>query len=339
MVPELCFDHLSRLSTEIGLFEHALFTAPRRDHGYCVDDVARGLVLTSRQPVPSDAVSWLTATYLRFIGCAQDGDGRIRNRRREDGSWTDEAGVEDHCGRALWGLGTAAAAGTEEHVRDFALARARIGLQARSPSRRSMAHAAVGAFEVLRAHPGDRAALGLLADASTLLGRAGPDPSWPWPEPRLFYANALLPEALLLIGSGLGDDAALQDWLALLAWLLERQTRDGHLSVVPTGGWQRGEPWPGFDQQPIEVSALAEACARAFEMTGELAWKTGLESCVAWFLGANDSGFAMYDPVSGGGFDGLHVAGVNQNQGAESTLAALTTFQLARRVAVQEAVS
>jgi hypothetical protein len=332
-VPELRFDHLSRMSTEVGLFEHALFKEPRRDHGYCVDDVARGLILTSRQPEPSFEVTRLTGTYLRFLGAAQDGGGRFRNRRREDGSWADEAGTDDHWGRALWGLGTAAAASTDASVREFALVHASIGLQVRSPSVRATAYAAIGAFEVLRALPGDPGARALLGSARAALSDPGSGPSWPWPERRLCYANALLPEALLVIGAALADEAALDRGLSLLGWLLELQTRDCHLSMVPTAGWQLGEPQPGFDQQPIEVSALAEACTRALDLTGEDVWKRGLDLCVAWFLGSNDAGLAMYDPASGGAFDGLHAAGVNHNQGAESTLAALTTFQLARRVA------
>jgi hypothetical protein len=332
-VPEVRFDHVSRMSTEVGLFEHALFTVPRRDHGYCVDDVARGLILTSRQPEPSAQVARLTGIYLHFLGAAQDGGGRFRNRRHEDGSWADEAGAEDHWGRALWGLGTAAAASTDESVREFALVHASIGLQVRSPSVRATAYAAIGAFEVLRALPGNPGARALLSTARAALSGPGSGPSWPWPERRLFYANALLPEALLVIGAALGDVAALERGLSLLGWLLEVQTRDGHLSMVPTAGWQLGEPQPGFDQQPIEVSALAEACTRALELTGEEVWRNGLDLCVAWFLGSNDAGLAMYDPASGGAFDGLHAAGVNHNQGAESTLAALTTFQLARRVA------
>jgi hypothetical protein len=332
-VPEIRFDHVLGMSTEVGLFEHALLTVPRRDHGYCVDDVARGLILTSRQPEPSAEVARLTGIYLHFLGAAQDGGGRFRNRRHEDGSWADEAGADDHWGRALWGLGTAAAASVDESVREFALVHASIGLQVRSPSVRATAYAAVGAFEVLRALPGNPGARSLLSSARAALSGPGSGPSWPWPERRLFYANALLPEALLVIGTALGDEAALERGLSLLGWLLEVQTRDGHLSMVPTAGWQLGEPRPGFDQQPIEVSALAEACTRALELTGQEVWRNGLDLCVGWFLGSNDAGLPMYNPASGGAFDGLHAAGVNRNEGAESTLAALTTFQLARRIA------
>ena len=44
----------------------------------------------------------------------------------------------------------------------------------------------------------------------------------------------------------------------------------------------------------------------------------------------------MFDSATGGGFDGLQPRGCNLNQGAESTLAMLSTGQHARRLAVPE---
>ena len=57
-----------------------------------------------------------------------------------------------------------------------------------------------------------------------------------------------------------------------------------------------------------------------------------MRSAAAWFEGANDAGLKMWDPNTGGGFDGLHAHSVNQNQGAESTLAVLSTLQHAGRL-------
>ena len=86
---------------------------------------------------------------------------------------------------------------------------------------------------------------------------------WPWPEPRLTYANATLPEAMIAAGSALDRPVLLQHGLDLLDWLLARETQQGHLSVTPVGGSGPDDEGPGFDQQPIEVAALADACARA----------------------------------------------------------------------------
>jgi hypothetical protein len=57
---------------------------------------------------------------------------------------------------------------------------------------------------------------------------------------------------------------------------------------------------------------------------------------VAWFNGDNDSGVQMWDPVTNGGYDGLEDGTVNANQGAESTIAMLSTFQHARLAVAAE---
>ena len=85
-----------------------------------------------------------------------------------------------------------------------------------------------------------------------------------------------------------------------------------------------------FDQQPIEVAALCDACARALDLTGSYEWSRAMELAVQWFLGNNDLGEMMFNPLTGGGYDGLTANGPNMNQGAESTLALLSTLQRAQ---------
>jgi hypothetical protein len=184
----------------------------------------------------------------------------------------------------------------------------------------------------LRRHPGDVAAATLLADAAALVGTPTADaPGWVWPGDHLTYANAALAEVVIAAGD-LGDDGALlQAGVRMLAWLREIQVTDTHLSVIPAGGWSRGAPRRRYDQQPIEVAALADACATAAAVTGDPLWHGGVRQAVDWFLGRNDTGVVMWDPATGGGYDGLAPHGPNLNQGAESTLALLSTLQHARR--------
>ena len=182
--------------------------------------------------------------YLAFVLAAQEPDGRFHNRRRSDLSWPDTASVEDCWGRALWGLGTAVA--RTPRLRDRALAGFDRGARLRSPHRRAMAFAALGAAEVLAALPDHVGAQALLAAAVDVIGRPALAGGWPWPEARLSYANAALPEALLVAGRALGSPTLVADGLGLLDWLLDRQTRDGHLSVVPAGGWGPGDTGPGI---------------------------------------------------------------------------------------------
>jgi len=54
-------------------------------------------------------------------------------------------------------------------------------------------------------------------------------------EPRLYYANALLPDAMIAVVSPRATELVVRG-LDLLGWLLARETRDGHLSVTPADG-------------------------------------------------------------------------------------------------------
>jgi len=195
-----------------------------------------------------------------------------------------------------------------------------------------MAFAALGAAELLRKRPEEIAARGLLADTVAVLGGGPDDSRWPWPEERLSYGNASMAEALIVAGDALCDASALRRGLSLLEFLLRAETGDGHLSVTPVGGRGRDDVGPGFDQQPIEVSALADACASAFRITRQPCWMMGVSLAWDWFLGDNDSATPMFDPDTGGGYDGLERGGRNLNQGAESTLAMLATAQAHRVV-------
>jgi hypothetical protein len=329
------FTHLRRLTDEGGLYEHALGVTPRPEHGYCLDDVARALVVVSRETEPDstqDDLSDLSGQYLSFVLAAQAADGRFRNRRGTDLSWHGQPSVEDCWGRGLWGLGAAVSGHGESRQRHFALKAFERGAGWRSPHPYAMAFAALGAAEVLHVVPEHRGARELIAAAARMIGGPQAGDGWLWPEPRLTYANAALPEVLLAAGAALDAPSLVADGLRLLGWLLEMQTLDGHLSVVPVGGRGPADATPGFDQQPIEVAALADACVRAYALTGDQCWADGIELAVSWFFGANDSGTSLYDPDSGGGCDGLERNGRNENQGAESTLALVSTLQQARRL-------
>lgn len=323
------YDHLVRLSDEIGILEHADHATPRLEHGYCVDDVARALVVVCREARPDAMLRELSARYLQFISDSQAANGLVRNRCNRAGEWSGKPSAADCWGRALWGLGTAAARSHDADLRARARRQFEISASIRPGFRRPLAFAALGAAEILTVDPDHRTARMLLASVPDMIGQPTGRRAWPWPETRLTYANAALPESLIAAGELLGDDQALADGLELLDWLLGVETRGSHLSVTPAGGWAIGEPRPGFDQQPIEVAALADACARALRLTGDPRWARGVEMAVAWFHGDNDVGVALIDPATGGGCDGLAPSGRNENQGAESTLAMLATLQLA----------
>jgi hypothetical protein len=273
----------------------------------------------------------LAGKALQFLNDAQAYNGACRNRMDKAGNWTDQPTTDDHWGRCIWGLGTAAANSHVSLVRRLAVIQFERAAKGRSAWPRAMAFAALGAAELLSVDPEHRAAREVITDYAAGVAEPNGDPAWPWPEPRLTYANAVLPEAMIAAGVALDDSTLCQRGLDLLAWLVEYETAEGHLSPTPAGGSGPDDLRPAFDQQPIEVSTLADACARAAAIDARPIWPDTVLAAAAWFQGSNDAGQLMWDPETGGGFDGLLADGVNRNQGAESTLAVLSTLQHARR--------
>ena len=326
------FDHLLALTDLHGTFEHARGADPRLEHGYCTDDMARVLVVASREPNAGDEVHALARLAVKFLNEAQSFAGGCRNRMDCNGRWADDFAFEDCWGRCLWGLGTAAAHSDIGLVRSLSTVQFDRAARGRSVWPRAMAFAALGAAELLSVEPDHAAARQLIDDYAAGVPAPNGDVDWPWPEARLTYANALLPEAMIAAGVALDDSVLCQRGLDLLEWLIDCETADGHLSVSPVGGWTVGEARPGFDQQPIELATLADACARAAAVDASAIWPNTVRLAAAWFQGSNDAGLQMWNPATGAGFDGLQADGVNFNQGAESTLAVLSTFQQARRL-------
>jgi hypothetical protein len=222
--------HVLTMTDTVGIFEHADLAVPRLEHGYCTDDVARLLIAIVREPAPGRELDELARTCLRFLVESQGVTGRVRNRRDAKGRWHGRRRVEDCWGRSAWAFGSAARLAPEEWMRGSATSYFEHAAGQRSPHRRAMAFAALGAAELLAVQPRHSRALRLLADAVVTIGPVSADHTWPWPEERLSYANASLPEALIAAGSLLDRPDVLADGLFLLRWLLDRQIVEGHLS-------------------------------------------------------------------------------------------------------------
>ncbi len=321
--------HVRRLCDDTAIIEHAEGAIPRRISGYCTDDVARQLLVSSlygRDPF----AQVLAEQALSYLLHALQPDGRFQTRMSYARTWIEEDNVDDADGRALWGLGVAASYAPWPHVRSLASTLFDRASSFRSPYWHSTAFAVLGASAVLEQDPDRESAMQLLSAASqTLQPSRGSvvDPiAWPWPEARLSYASALLPDALIALGEVDGGFA--DDGLALLRWLADHVIVAGRMSVVPAHGYMVGDARPGFDQQPIEAQALASASWRAWILTGEPQWLELLVLSAAWFVGHNDVAVALLDRQTHGCCDGLTATGRNENQGAESTLAMLHTMAI-----------
>src|SRR6266567_1948438 len=151
--PAAPFRHLQRLTDNVGVLEHAYGTVPRYEHGYRVDDVARGLVVVCREPSPSAELITLGRRYLYFLARAQAADGKFRNRLGDDRRWRGTPAAQDAWGRAVWAPGTPAARGSTPGNRAEARALFDASPQNGSPYLHSKAFAALGAAEMLEGGP------------------------------------------------------------------------------------------------------------------------------------------------------------------------------------------
>lgn len=322
------FRHVMRLTDDRGILEHAEGPHPRFHMGYCTDDNARLLIVSVRDRGAATETAGLARIAARFLFDAQRSDGCVHNRLSFDRVWTDAPNTDDCWGRTLWALGEAVQKSADTELQNRCYESFVIGAGARSDSLRSMCFAALGAANLLAEDERNTEARYLLHDARAMFA-FNPDGRgrWRWPEPRLTYANAAIPEAMIACGVALGDDTLAQRGIGLLDWLVHVETRDDHLSVTPAGGRGPHDVSPMFDQQAIEVAAIADAAIRAGDVTGHPCWDDVVDMAGNWFLGNNDAGVPMFDLETGGGYDGLHPDRPNLNQGAESTLAMISTMQ------------
>lgn len=333
-------EHLETLSDSIGILQHAVGARPDPAHGYCTDDVARALRvdLLHQRELGWGGVAASAGRNVSFLADAfVPATGRFRNFRAVDGSWLDDGGSEDCQGRALQALGETILlapdvrmVGTATRLMEQALPAA-----GELAALRARGSALLGCLAAVRGGMGGAIPPTLRLLATSLHAAFGgrTDPAWPWPESILTYENGLPVQALVAAGAHLDDGAMLDTGLRALSWLLHVQTAPGgHLSPVGNGWWPRAGRRSHFDQQPIEAAAILLAAREAFAATAESRYRHAVELAYGWFQGANDVGIPVAVPLRGACFDGLEPAGVNLNQGAESTLVWLIAAEHVRLV-------
>ena len=337
-LPPLKLDHLLRMTDHTGIFQHAIFNVPNFAEGYCTDDNARAFILTLLLEETTGLATplqfeHLASTYLAFLWNAFDQETcRFRNFMSHQRQWLERAGSEDSHARALWAVGTALGRSKNEGHRNLCALLFQRGLPPveNFTSPRAWAFALIAIQEYLRAFSGDRSVNQLreiLTDRLVELFRTNSSDDWVWFESVATYDNARLSQAMILSGYWTSRGDVVEIGLRSLRWLVEQQKAGaGHFAPVGSNGfWIRGNGCARFDQQPLEAYAMIAACVEAYALTRDLTWQRAARRCFEWFLGRNDLGQALYDSSTGGCRDGLHPERVNQNQGAESTLA----FQLA----------
>jgi glycosyltransferase involved in cell wall biosynthesis len=332
-LPELRLDHLLRLTDDTGIIQHATYSVPARESGYCVDDNARALIVALHADRVSSSAETkrLISTYLGFLHYAQTPDGRFRNFMSYARAFAPEPPSDDCTGRALWALGRTVRLTSDEGHRLLAAEMFERGLpHAQALNERGTALTLLGLTSVLTAHHPVAGAADLLAALVERLCRRYRDEAtaaWRWFEPTLTYDNALLPLALFRAHRITKDPVSLQVAQETLAFLEETCFRDDRLMLVGNAGWHvRDGIRAEVDEQPIDAAAFVLAFRGAYLTTGDHHHLRRMRESFAWFLGGNRLGVTVYDSATAGCRDGLGASVPNLNQGAESTVSFLLSL-------------
>lgn len=348
-LPEVRVDHFLSLCDGTGMLQHALYSAPNPDHGYCIDDNARALLFSNmlhsnRETHLPDRV---TARFAAFIQRAWNPESRrFRNFMSYGGEWLEESGSEDSHGRTLWALGECARADIDLSRRKWAASLFKTALPATEnfTSPRAWAFSLLGLAAYCAVFRDDFDVTGvrrLLADRLIAAFHMEKTEDWVWFEEVLAYDNARLSQALIQTGVMTNTPAYVNAGLQSLRWLMEIQTAPaGHFRPVGNESFGRIRQNPkAFDQQPLEASATIAACLAASRVEKSAAWTEGAFRAFGWFLGENDVQTSLIDLGTGACSDGLHIDRRNENKGAESTLSYLLGLAELRdfvRTAVEE---
>jgi len=322
------------MSDNTGMLQHAIFTVPNYEEGYTIDDNSRALIVSILlESILNGESTRLATRYLAFILFAFNTEnGRFRNFLAYQRHWLEQSGSDDSHGRTIWALGTVLGRTKMPSLQSIAgrLFEQALPAVVGMTSPRAWSFTLMGIFEYAQRFAGDSKVSQVrleLASRLMKLYKKNRTEDWRWFENSLSYCNAALPHALLISGNSIQNNEMIATGLEALSWLADLQRADsvgGHfVSIGSNGFYPKNGVRARFDQQPVEAQTMVSACLEAFRITGDKKWRKEARRAFEWFLGRNDLNLSVYDPISGGCRDGLHSDRLNENQGAESTLAFL----------------
>ena len=332
-VPEPSLDHIKKLTDDTGLYQHAKFTIPNREYGYCTDDNARAVIAMTKyySQYPEPQAIELLNTYLSFIIHSQNSDGSIRNFMNFDRTWWKDEPVNDAFGRVLWALGTVMAhPPTPAYLSIVKDCFDRSVEHVEKQLPRGMAYSILGMSDYLKQFPGAsdiKRQLEITANGLVTQYEESSYPDWPWFEDVLTYDNAVFPHALFVTSLTFDNPKYLEIAEKTCEFLLANTFNGDLFSFIGCRGWyERGGTRAAFDQQPIEAASTVMMLRAAYDATQNDRFLTLQRKAFDWFLGQNDLHIPLYDFRTKGCNDGLLRDGVNTNQGAESTLSFLLSL-------------
>ncbi|PIF30030.1 glycosyltransferase involved in cell wall biosynthesis [Flavobacterium sp. 9] len=337
--PSIQLKHIKKMTTDLGIIQFSKISIPDLDSGYTLDDNARALIalcMHYKLTQDKDDLAYILI-YLDFIERCQQPKGDFINyidqENREHVEQNAEVNLEDSNARAIWALGTVVsnAAILPEAITKKAtkclLNSLKWAENIQSP--RSIGFATKGLYLYHTAVPNLYVAAIINKLNAKLLSNyeihASSD--WKWFENYMTYGNGILPESMLYAFLTTNKPIYKKVALDSLDFLMSKMFKDKNFKVISNNGWLHRDSEADvneYGEQPIDVAYTIQTLNSFYNAFGTAEYKNKMKIAFNWFLGKNHLNQIMYNPVSGGGYDGLEKENVNLNQGAESTVCYLT---------------
>lgn len=337
-LPKIKLDHLTRMTTEVGIIQFSKLNQPDIKSGYTLDDNARAMVAAGMHYRLKKGAKdlKLIEKYLKFISMCQQPGGDFLNYVDKELQFTEqnnEVNLDDSNGRAIWALGYI----TSLHkilpadlIKEASTIINKALVHIRSMnSTRAMAFSVKGLYNYYLAlkAPGVKPILKTMAQRIKAMYQHEAVNGWNWFESYLTYGNSIIPEAMLYAWRITGDEEYRKIAYESFDFLLSKIFNDRGIEVISNRGWlKKGKKQAKFGEQPIDVAYTIMALAQFYEDSHNESYLDMITTAFNWFLGHNRLNQIVYNPCTGGCYDGLEEFHVNLNQGAES----LTSYLMAR---------
>lgn len=336
-LPPINLEHIKKMTTDFGLLQFSKINQPDIDSGYTLDDNARAMIAMCQHfEFTSDEITLqYIELYLKFIRYCLQPDGfflNYVNRHKEFTEQNDSTDLADANGRAVWALGYLISINSlpEELVREAEVIMERALLHAdKITSPRAIAFTIKGLYYQCTKNESSQniPLIKKLANRLVEMYRYESDEEWLWFERYLTYANSALPEAMLCAWSATGNLLYRTIAKESFDFLLEKTFGKTGINVIPNKQWRHKEilPLPEFigGEQPIDVAYTILALGKFYDVFNDEYYLTQMKTAFDWFLGKNHLNQIIYNPCTGGCYDGLEKNYVNLNQGAESAVSYL----------------
>ena len=334
-LPIINMDHLNQMTTDTGIIQFARINQPDLTSGYTLDDNARALIASCMnfRLTGDEKNLYYIQKYLGFIGLCQQPRGDFLNYMDQEGNFTDQnamVNLDDSNGRAIWALGylislidllptkiiLEADRIIEKSLRSFA----------KVHSTRAMSFAIKGLYYYYHTTKSNDSLhlIKTLANRLIQMYKHESTREWEWFEGYLTYANSIIPEAMLYSWLLTGEPVYKEIAISSFKFLLQHTFNENGIEVISNKKWfLRGEEAGQFGEQPIDVAYTIMTLNKFYDVFADEDYHQKMEIAFNWFLGNNRLHQIVYNPCTGGCYDGLEDTHVNLNQGAESTISYL----------------